>query len=73
MQEEEESNETVTREEVSSERLYQQVLLLYKDYLDGAPLHKSDIKTTEQFLGNIIISNIRTHRLRYTKKQFNGK
>jgi len=70
MQEEEESNETVTREEVSSERLYQQVLLLYKDYLDGAPLHKSDIKTTEQFLGNIIISNIRTHRLRYTKKQF---
>ncbi|WP_372365894.1 ion transporter [Candidatus Uabimicrobium sp. HlEnr_7] len=45
------------------------VFLLYRDYLDGAPLHRSDVKTTEQLLGNIAIENIRKHRLEYKRKE----
>lgn len=45
------------------------VFLLYRDYLDGAPLHRSDVKTTEQLLGNIAIENIRKHRLEYKRRE----
>lgn len=39
------------------------IVLLYEDYLDGTPLHRSDTKTTNHLLGNITIQNIRKHRL----------
>jgi hypothetical protein len=32
--------------------------LLYRDYLDGAVLHRSDVKTTEQLLGNIAMLEV---------------
>jgi hypothetical protein len=35
--------------------------LLYLHFLDGAPLHESDVKTTEQLLANHAIENLRTH------------
>jgi hypothetical protein len=35
--------------------LIDRTILLYRDYLDGAILHYSDIKTTEQMLGNIAV------------------
>ena len=35
--------------------LDRQLELLYRDYLDGAILHHSDIKTTEQLLGNLAL------------------
>ncbi len=42
----------------------EQMLLLYEDYLEGTPLHRSDIKTTNQLLGNLLMQNLRRHRLR---------
>ena len=48
--------------------LLQQIRLLYRDYLDGAPLHWTDVKTTEQLLGNITLGNIISHRLNYKGK-----
>ncbi len=57
------------RENNSFERLQEQIILLYRDYLDGPVLHRSDVKTTEQFLGNLTLSNIRNHRLQYNRKQ----
>lgn len=35
----------------------------YMDYLDGAILHRSNVKSTEQFLGNLEIDAIRRQRL----------
>ncbi len=58
-----------TRQKVREWNRQRQVLLIYRDYLDGSPLHRSDVKTTEQLLGNIAIDNIRTHRLNYSKKE----
>ncbi|MBL9078246.1 MAG: hypothetical protein JNL08_12120 [Planctomycetes bacterium] len=38
------------------------VVLLYLHFLDGAPLHESDVKTTEQLLANHSLENLRqTH------------
>ena len=64
------SSRVTTRWEARCWKLRHQVMLLYKDYLDGAPLHSSDVKTTEQLLGNITLGNIRAHRLGYTRKEY---
>lgn len=37
--------------------------LLYLHYLDGAPLHESDVQTTEQLLANQSLDNLRRHVL----------
>jgi hypothetical protein len=34
------------------------VITLYRDYLDGAVLHRSDVKTTEQLLGNTALLEV---------------
>ncbi|MEW6741361.1 MAG: ion transporter [Planctomycetota bacterium] len=39
------------------------IVLLYRDYLDGATLHTSDRKTSEQLIGNLALQNIRDERL----------
>lgn len=44
------------------------VLLMYFDYLDGAIFYRTDTKTSEQLLGNLVIDGIKRERLRYTKK-----
>jgi hypothetical protein len=41
---------------------------LYLHYLDGAPLHESDIKTTEQLLANLSLENIRCVWLGQSRK-----
>lgn len=37
--------------------------LLYLHYLDGAPLHASDVQTTEQLIANASLQNLRQHFL----------
>ncbi len=39
------------------------VELLFEDYLDGAPFHRSDTKTTTQLLGNLTLISLRETRL----------
>jgi hypothetical protein len=39
------------------------VRLLYQDYLDGSPLHRSDTKASIQLLGNLALSNLRRSNL----------
>ena len=39
------------------------VELLFDDYLDGAPFHRSDTKTTTQLLGNLALVSLRETRL----------
>lgn len=39
------------------------VRLLYQDYLDGSPLHRSDTKATVQLLGNLALGNLRRSNL----------
>ena len=43
--------------------------LLYRDYLDGAILHHSDIKTTEQLLGNLSLRNLFDYKLSMTNQE----
>ncbi|MEA1952350.1 MAG: hypothetical protein U9N87_13295, partial [Planctomycetota bacterium] len=38
---------------------------LWENYLEGAPFHSSDTKTTNQLLGNLVLISIRRTRLRY--------
>jgi len=45
------------------------VSLLYRDYLDGAILHNTDTKTSEQLLGNLTIDSIKRQKLKYTKRE----
>ena len=45
------------------------VALLYLHFLDGAPLHISDVKTTEQLLANQSIDNLRTEFLGHGRKE----
>lgn len=45
------------------------VSLLYRDYLDGAVLHSSDIKTSEQLSGNLTIDAIKRQKLKYTAQE----
>ena len=49
--------------------LEHKVFLLYRDYLDGTLLHQSDIKTTEQLLGNLSIRNLLHTKINLTKKE----
>ena len=44
------------------------VAYLYMHFLDGAILHESDIKTTEQLLANLSLENIRKHHLRFSRR-----
>lgn len=46
-----------------------QVLHFYLDYLDAAILHWSNVKSTEQFLGNLDLEAIRLQRLGCSKKE----
>jgi hypothetical protein len=39
------------------------VRLLYQDYLDGSPLHRSDNKASVQLQGNLALSNLRRSHL----------
>jgi hypothetical protein len=39
------------------------VRLLYQDYLDGSPLHRSDTKASVQLMGNLALSNLRRSHL----------
>ncbi len=39
------------------------VRLLYQDYLEGSPLHRSDTKATVQLLGNLALGNLRRSHL----------
>ena len=43
--------------------------LLYRDYLDGAILHQSDIKTTEQLLGNLSIRSLFDYKMNLTPQE----
>ncbi len=44
------------------------LLLLYRDFLDGAILHRSDTKTTEQLLGNLTLEGIRREVLHLNRR-----
>ena len=44
------------------------VALLYLHFLDGALLHESDIKSTEQLLANLSLENIRYAHLGFTRR-----
>ena len=43
--------------------------LLYLHYLDGAPLHGSDVQTTEQLLANTSLGNLRHHFLGFDARE----
>src|SRR5262249_23974352 len=45
------------------------VRLLYQDYLDGSPLHRSDTKASIQLLGNLALSNLRRSPLRHLLRE----
>lgn len=45
------------------------IALLYLHFLDGAPLHASDVKTTEQLLANPALENLRTRFLRFGPRE----
>src|SRR5690606_18755047 len=45
------------------------VRLLYDDYLEGAPLHRTDTKATNQLLGNLALVNLRRSHLAYATAQ----
>lgn len=45
------------------------VALLYLHFLDGAPLHFSDVKTTEQLLANQSLDNLRTEFLGHGRRE----
>ncbi len=44
------------------------VELLFDDYLDGAPFHRSDTKTTTQLLGNLTLVSLCQERLCYGRR-----
>jgi hypothetical protein len=45
------------------------VRLLYQDYLDGSPLHRSDTKASIQLLGNLALTNLRRSHLRHLLRE----
>jgi hypothetical protein len=45
------------------------VELLWQDYLEGAPFHRSDTRTTTQLLGNVALLSLRQARLRYGRQR----
>lgn len=48
--------------------IVQQTGLLQLHYLDGSPMHPSDVKTSEQMLANPSLENVRTTYLRTTRR-----
>ena len=42
--------------------------LLWQDYLEGPPFHSSDIGTTNQLLGNLVLISLRETRLSYHRR-----
>lgn len=46
----------------------QRTALLYLHFQDGAPLHQSDVRTTEQLLANLSLQNIRNAWLGATRR-----
>jgi hypothetical protein len=44
------------------------VALLYQHFLDGAVLHETDVKTTEQLIANLALDNLRSRHLRHGKR-----
>ncbi len=51
------------------EALRATVQRLWEDYLDGAPLHRSDTRVTTQLLGNLDLLSLYQHRLRYGRRK----
>ncbi|WP_165248619.1 ion transporter [Paludisphaera soli] len=45
------------------------IRLLYQDYLDGSPFHRSDVKTSVQLLGNLALANLRRSRLDFVLRE----
>ncbi len=45
------------------------VALLYLHFLDGATLHETDLKTTEQLLANLSLQNIRNAHLGWSRRE----
>jgi hypothetical protein len=45
------------------------VRLLYQDYLDGSPFHRSDTKASIQLLGNLALANLRRSHLRHLLRE----
>ncbi|MBI4614856.1 MAG: ion transporter [Planctomycetes bacterium] len=48
--------------------LEDRVLSIFRDYMDGALLHKSDTKTPSQLLGNLTLQRIYTDRLALSRR-----
>jgi hypothetical protein len=55
-------------DDLALEARIQRTALLYLDFLDGAPLHRKDIQTTEQLLANLSLQNIRSAWLQTSRK-----
>ena len=49
-------------------REFDRVAMLYTHFQDGAILHESDVKTTEQLLANLSMQNLRRFHLRYSRR-----
>jgi len=49
-------------------REFDRVALLYLHFQDGAILHESDVKTTEQLLANLSMQNLRRFHLGFSKR-----
>ncbi len=50
-----------------TEEIHRAVEMLWQDYLDGAPFHSSDTKTTTQLLGNLTLASLCQTRLRLSR------
>lgn len=55
--------------EPPASRIESDILAIWNDYLDAAPFHKRDAKTTMQLLGNLVLVSLRETRLNYTRRQ----
>ncbi|NUQ60892.1 MAG: hypothetical protein HUU20_00275 [Pirellulales bacterium] len=44
------------------------VELLWQDYLEGPPFHRTDVGTTNQLLGNLVLISLREARLAYRRR-----
>ena len=49
--------------------LPERVYLLYRDYLTGTPMHRSDNRSTNQLLGNLGMIEVRNRILQLSKKE----
>lgn len=62
-------SEGAHQEDSPSQRARAAVELLFDDYLDGAPFHRSDTKTSTQLLGNLALVSLREARLGYRRRR----